>query len=254
MELGVRKLYIDSRFLSSGTTSNFEYELPEVVDLPKQTAAYIIEFTCVNGWDTINSSNSQLYIVERNSSNVTRARVETLNSGSYDSESLRLEVESKLNAAGKHVAGTYSVSRVTSAGASQTSGASYRYYAISLSGGGTFFMPNDSWLTNPFNAGSMWDASWNGPDYDYKDPKSTNELFTIVDQSMQTSHQTEFVDLRSKHSIFVHSPSFADYQSIGPRGVRTILAKIPASSAYGNVIHYEHSGHHLDYLSITAGR
>ena len=70
---------------------------------------------------------------------------------------------------------------------------------------------------------------------------------------MQTSHQTEFVDLRSKHSIFVHSPSFADYQSIGPRGVRTILAKIPVSSAYGSVIHYEHSGHHLDYLSITAG-
>ena len=253
MELPVRKLYIDSRYLSSGNTSNFEYELPEIVNLPKETAAYITEFTCVNGWDTISGSNNQLYIVERNSSNITRARVETLNSGSYDSESLRLEIESKLNAAGKHVAGSYSVARVTSAGANQSSGASYRYYAISLGGGGNFFLPNDAFLRSSYNVASLWQATWNGPLFDINDSKSTNELFTVTNQALQTSHQTGFVDLRSKHSLFVHSPSFRDYQSIGPRGVRTILAKIPVQSAYGSIIVYEHSGHVLDYLSITSG-
>ena len=171
MELSVRKLYIDSRFLTNGTTSSFEYELPEVVNLPTNSAAYITEFCCVNGWDTISASNDQLYLVERNSSSVTRARLETLNSGSYDSESLRLEIESKLNSAGKHVAGTDSVARVTSAGASQTSGASYRYYAITLGGGGTFFLPNDAFLRSSYNVGALWQASWNGPGFDINDPK-----------------------------------------------------------------------------------
>ena len=137
-QLSIRKIYVDSRFLTNGTTSSFEYELPEIVNLPMHSAAYITEFCCVNGWDTINDSNNQLYVVERNSSGVTRARVETLNSGSYDSESLRLEVESKLNGPSKHVAGVYTVTQVTSAGANQSSGASYRYYAVTLSGGGSF--------------------------------------------------------------------------------------------------------------------
>ena len=176
-----------------------------------------------------------------------------MNSGSYDSESLRLEVESKLNGPAKHAGGVYTVTRVTSAGANQSSGASYRYYAVTLSGGGSFFMPNDEFLRDSYSMGSLWVATWNGPVYATTDPKSTNELFTFVHQGLQTTHQSEFVDLRSKHSIFVHSPSFADYQSIGPRGVRTILAKIPVTSPYGSVIQYEHSGHHLDYLSITSG-
>ena len=178
MELSVRKLFIDSRFLTSGSTSSFEFELPEIVNLPKASeggaACYITEFTAVNSWDTVDSSNNQLYIVERNGANVTRARVETISSGSYDSESLRLEVESKLNSASKHVAGTYTVTRVTSAGVSQTSGASFRYYTISLAGGGSFFLPNDAFLKNTYNMGSLWVASWQGPVYATKDPKSTN--------------------------------------------------------------------------------
>ena len=57
--------------------------------------------------------------------------------------------------------------------------------------------------------------------------------------------------MKSKHSLFVHSPSFGDYTSIGPGGVRTILCKIPVDQAYGSVIHFQHSGNVHDYLSIS---
>ena len=33
--VSVPMLYIDSRYRASGTPSNFEYELPETVELPK---------------------------------------------------------------------------------------------------------------------------------------------------------------------------------------------------------------------------
>ena len=62
--LSVRKLYIDSRYRATGTASNFEYELPETIELPKNTKAFITEFMGVNGWDTVNPTNNKLYIVE----------------------------------------------------------------------------------------------------------------------------------------------------------------------------------------------
>ena len=62
--LSVRKIYIDSRYRASGSPANFEYELPQTVELPKNTRAFITEFTGVNAWDTVSSSNNQLYVVE----------------------------------------------------------------------------------------------------------------------------------------------------------------------------------------------
>ena len=59
-----------------------------------------------------------------------------------------------------------------------------------------------------------------------------------------------FIDLRSKHNLYVHSPSFGHYTSIGPNGVRTILCKIPVESAYGTVIHYAHSGSAYDFIEV----
>ena len=39
MTLSVRKVFIDCRYLVSGDSSNVEYELPEVLELPKDTIA-----------------------------------------------------------------------------------------------------------------------------------------------------------------------------------------------------------------------
>ena len=76
--LSVQKLYIDSRYRASGTASNFEYELPEKVELPKNTRAFITEFTGVNGWDTVNLTNNNFYLIEQQSnSTIWKARVLT---------------------------------------------------------------------------------------------------------------------------------------------------------------------------------
>ena len=135
--LSVRKLYIDSRFSQSGTPSSFEFELPEVLDLPRDTVAYITEFTGVCAWDTVNDSNYELYIVEQHSG-TNQGRIVELTKQPYDSESLRAELETKLNGSGKLTGmGTYSVTRTTSAGATGNAslGAAYRYYSLSVTAG-----------------------------------------------------------------------------------------------------------------------
>ena len=51
--LQTRKLYVDSHFLKSGTPSSFDFELPEILELPRDTVAYITEFTAACAWDTV---------------------------------------------------------------------------------------------------------------------------------------------------------------------------------------------------------
>ena len=118
--LSVRKLYIDSRYRASGTPSKFEYELPETVELPKNTRAFITEFTSVNGWDTINASNNQFYVIEQYNASGTgaivyNARIITIPEACYDTDGLRATNEDKLNY-GRGVVGWYTVTRSTSGG------------------------------------------------------------------------------------------------------------------------------------------
>ena len=154
--------------------------------------------------------------------------------------------------------GTYSVTRTTSAGATGnvSLGAAYRYYSISVTAG-NFFMPTHADLRNPGFL-NIWTApaaegGFDGPAFDTKAPQDTTELFNFEGSTGYLStHVSSFIDLRSKHSLFVHSPSFGNYTSIVPRGVRAVLQKIQVEVAYGASIHYEHNGNPADYIEISS--
>ena len=248
MTLAVRKIFIDSRFLALGNSSSFDYELPEVLELPKDTVAFVTEFTTVASWDTVSASrNNQLYVVE-NVGSVYHARTVTLPSGAYDSETLRVVVENALNGAGKFVTGNYNVQRSSSAGTVNTAslGAAFRYFTITISGGGSCSFVTDPWLKKQV---PTW-ISYGGEAYDPLNLKSTNELFQFPTEVFSSNHTSSFIDLRSTHTLFVHSPSFGNYSCMAPRGVRTAIAKIPCDVAYGGVLHYEHSGSSYDYIDV----
>ena len=177
--LSVRKLYIDSRYRASGTASNFEYELPQTVELPKNTRAFITEFTGVNGWDTVNSSNNQVYLLEQWGVQWAN-RIVTIPENPYDTDGLRAVLESRLNDS-KRVYGTYSVTRSTANGdaSSAASGTAYRFFTVELKGGGTFQIAPEEFLRDPAWKKETW-LGLDGPDYDVTNPKSTNELFSFL--------------------------------------------------------------------------
>jgi len=61
--LTIRRLFIDSRFRSAGsTTDDFEIQLQEGVYLPANCHCYMSEFTGVVSFETINESNRNLYL------------------------------------------------------------------------------------------------------------------------------------------------------------------------------------------------
>jgi hypothetical protein len=55
-----------------------------------------------------------------------------------------------------------------------------------------------------------------------------------------SSAKSTFVDLRRCHQIFIHTPGFGNYNSMGPKGQRDILAKVPVDVGYGGAIHWVH--------------
>jgi hypothetical protein len=67
-------------------------------------------------------------------------------------------------------------------------------------------------------------------------------------QVSSNNHTSGFVDLRRVHNIFVHSPSFGNYNTVSPGGVRTALCKIPVETGYGGLVRWSTGGSSFDYI------
>jgi hypothetical protein len=247
--LTVRRLYIDSRFRATGSTDDFEMQLTEGIELPANAFCFLSEFTGVVSWETVNESNRNLYVGE-NVGGASSYRIVQLPLGAHDSESLRAALQDSLNAGRPSGLGVYSVTRSSSASATNTinlGSAAFRYYTVSV-GSGAFCILSDALLESPSWYVAVWQAGGGAP-YDTNTVKSSNELFQFAEAlSFQASHVSKFVDLRSKHSLFLHS-SLGNNDSVGSRGLRSILGKIPVDSSYGSIVHFQHGGSPYDMVS-----
>jgi hypothetical protein len=90
--LSTTKVFVDSRYAVSNSGSSIEYQIPGGLDLKPSTRCWLSEFTCVATWDTIDTSNNILYLIE---GAVPRAIY--IPSGVSDLESLRIALETALN-------------------------------------------------------------------------------------------------------------------------------------------------------------
>ena len=247
--LRVRRLYIDSRSRSTGTTDDFEIQLQEGVDLPAGAHCYLAEWPGTVSWDTVSHSNQQLFISEYVTG--TSYRIAQLPTGTHDSESLRLVIQDALKTGKPAGIGTYSVARTSSAGSNSTASlgpAAFRYYTITLSSG-TFSVIPDTLLETPARQPGVWLAG-GGPEYDTKAIRSTNELFAFTSAvEYRATHVSSFVDLRSKHSIFLHS-SLGNSDSMSVSGLRSILGKIPINAPFGSLATMQHGASPYDMTSV----
>ena len=63
--------------------------------------------------------------------------------------------------------------------------------------------------------------------------------------------KSHFIDLRRCHQLFVHTPGFGNYTTLGPSGEWNILAKVPVDAGYGGAIHFYMSG--AEHEAIECG-
>ncbi len=189
-----------------------------------ETKVWLSEFTCVAAWHTLDASNSTLFLLEGD-----LHRALAIPQGVYDLESFRAALQTALNSSSKSASmGTYTVSLV----AAGSGGGTVRALRVSCSSG-TFAIPDDASII----------ARIGGP------IDSLSSILSFPSGSLQLSlHTSGFVDLRRVHSLYVHSPSFGAYNSVGPRGERTIMAKVPCDVGYGQLVSYQSSASPHDFI------
>lgn len=226
----VTRLFLDSRFAISRSQLGgvCSFEIDGGIELRPEARCFLGDLTAVVAWNTVDSSNSILYMQENG-----QTRGVFLSHGAHDINSIAADIETKLNEpAGKDPGmGTYSVNRVGSG----SGGSSFQHLQVSCTAG-VFTIPDNAAIEQIFGV---------------TNPPTTNSLFSFPLGNVAANSQTSsFVDLRRSHSIFVHSPSFGAYNSIGPRGTRTIMAKVPVDVAYGGLVQWKGGISEHDFTEI----
>ena len=107
-ELPFRKIIIDSRNAVVGDADNFTISLPSTLQLPPQTACYVLDVALSFGFYTVETGlNDQLYFWERywnGSQDVTLVATATLSAGSYSASILAAEIQTRINSVSNFLA------------------------------------------------------------------------------------------------------------------------------------------------------
>jgi len=246
-----RKMFVDSRLRQPGGSSHdFVVELPEAVDFPQGTHVLCSEALIPASWNTVDESSGRLYIGESITGTSATYRIVELSSQPHDSESLRLSLQNALNANRPAGLGTYSVVRSSSTGSTATASigsAAYRFFTITLSTGLFAIYPREVVSTYGWYV-SQWLAG-GGPVYSPSLPLTTEVLSFEKGMEFKSSHQTKYLDLRGRHTLFICS-SLVNNDSVSVNGLRGVLSKIGVTEAYGGLISYQHGGSPYDLVSL----
>ena len=70
-------------------------------------------------------------------------------------------------------------------------------------------------------------------------------------QDLAYTFETGTIDLRRVNIVYVHSQALWSRNVISlVAGARTTICKIPVLGQMGEVLHWAHSGHHLDFIDM----
>ena len=59
------------------------------------------------------------------------------------------------------------------------------------------------------------------------------------------------VDVRNVHTLYVHSNALSNFSALGPKGSRSVLARIPVTGLSGSVLFKQHSGNLHDIIDFS---
>ena len=224
--LGPRKLYIDSRYRSSGSHSEFTYQLSQSIEVPHGMVAIIDGVSVAYVFQTIDSTRNKLYVDVFNHS----PQVVTLTTGMYNGVTLAAELQTQLNAMGL---GTFRVVFDTSTGQLRI-----------LSTGVGYSTFSERSVSRPFDCLEVIGAL------------SGQTMITDGVELTLPHH----VDIAGTRVLYLCSSNFGHYSSLGPRGESDILRAVYIDASNGSFIvdrlanpfeYIECAGHQLQSLRFS---
>ena len=230
----LRRIYIDSRYRSSGTDSDFTYDLPVSLEIPDNTIGFVDSVFFPNVFTSIHDLNNRLYLIEVDSTNA-QEKIILLQPGNYTGQELASLLQSSLNA-----------NTIYSVGYDETKG------KLTISN------PTTTWLIPTrkelMEAGGTW-ASSAIPENDFR---TCYDVIGFADDPTQYQNGVftgeNFVDLVPYETLFLCSSTIGNLgQSVGPVGQSDIVRRIVVNAPFGNNVHEVHStnAHYVDCSNTT---
>ena len=270
-ELPFRKVIIDSRNAVVGDAENFVVSLPSTLQLPANTACYVLDVALSYGFYSIESGqNDKLYFLERywnGSQGITLVTTATLSARSYSATLLATEIQTAINSVSVFLA-SYTCSYEPTTNTILLSLAYSSAFPIYAQYHG-FTVLSKKVLADPglqsrvnflqpnFNFNTISDASG----LLSLDGKSTDTFDDValllyafdnpnVGGSFPKTLRSSHIDVRSRHVLYLHSDALAGMRTIGPNGSRSVICRVPVSTTFGGVLFREHSSHPIDYIPV----
>ena len=229
---------VDSRYRSSGTSTDFAVQLPSTVHFPPGTVCFVTAVSLPHAWFNVDSGISdRLHVIETRASN-RRCRVVQLDAGNYTSVTLPAALADKLNAGKSFPTLSYAVEYLSSRG-------SLRIQLVAVGGQAAdatarFQLPSEDELLS-----ATWRAAnWSGT----ADPIDARDLDTMGDllrlpgtSSPTTSLETGLLNVSPVDTLYLQS-NLSAFDTVGPRGEQYIVQRLPVTTSYGFVLHYIANG------------
>ena len=237
----IRKLYIDSRRRSSGSHADFDYQLPQPVQVPK-SRCFVDSVHLANVFPTITSHSRFIYIQEISTTNVSTKRKVGLTVGGYDGTTLATEISAQLNTGTTLNANSYSC--IFNSGTGKLTVSNTTPSPADFTIWTADYLKHGLW--NPLNLGSI-------PAYVEGDDCYTQIGFAgpykITGNATTPITGEGHINMMPYHSLFLHSDLGLQGDAIGPDNSQSCIRMLVLDQAPGSMIHDFHSLPY-DYVSI----
>ena len=242
--LKFKKVYIDSSYKVSGTSSDFTIDLPETVQLEDNMLCQIHEVSIPHSWYSINSTNNNLYfrhqiICPGVIAGITYRKI-TIPEGNYNAVDLAQTIEIALNLLVDTVdrPNTYSLHYNNSTNKITFSSNSATAIFVVLTDGeiapvaGVFSDPVDVNNLNSINRviGNTTPAT---------------DAYTNV-----VPYTTNFIDLTPVKNIYIHCNEISNYNQLTVAGNSSIVKKVPVNVPYLGIIN-DNELSAEDYIDVS---
>ena len=243
--LKFKKVYIDSSYKVSGTSSDFTIDLPETVQLEDNMLCQIHEVSIPHSWYSINSTNNNLYfrhqiIPPGVIAGITYRKI-TTPEGNYNAVDLAQTIEIALNLLVDTVdrPNTYSLHYNNSTNKITFSSNYATAIFVVLTDGeiapvaGVFSDPVDVNNLNSINRviGNTTPAT---------------DAYTNV-----VPYTTNFIDLVPFKSLYLHCNEISNYNQLTVAGNSSIVKKINVSVPYLGIIN-DNELSNVDYIDVSS--
>ena len=236
--LPIKKIYIDTRFMSSDSesSSNFKVDLPTTVTLPEDTVFYIDDICIPHSWYTIDEERNNKFYFKIGSTSY----VKTVPSGNYSTITLNAILVALMNSVqNTHTANTNIPGNTI--GISTSTNSSNQSYIVDA-----------VQYTNALTFEILTDKQAIGLNYPQPVQSINNYLNNNVPKinTYASEYVSPYVNLNPIRNLYITSGNFGGYNTMSISGERGIVKKVPVRANFNEMI-YDDAVLGIDYLDCS---